>query len=184
MAIIDNKYEKNLVKRLKNKKVTYISSIRCSDISPPFRHKYYVKNKLENEYLFLDNCLNSRVLRIPNLISFVRGGFYHQLSENIKKNRIVFDLSKKSSFNILPPMALNNVVANFASTNFAVENVIASNNLTVGEISDYLQNKFRINVTSFGDKLEKTEFNQKYHQIKIDMPKIEILKKIEEELNK
>ena len=182
--IIDNKYEKKLLKRIRNKNVTYVSSLRCSDINTPIRHRFYVKNKLKNENLFLNGCLNSRVLRIPNLISVVDGNFYHQLSGHIKRNEIVFNLSEKSSFNILPPESLNNVVKDFGSTVGGIENIMATNSLTVREIAEYLKLKFQINNLSFGDKIEESILDQKYHQTKIDLPKTEILKRIEEELKK
>ena len=182
--IIDNNYEKQLLQRVKNKDVTYISSLRCSDIKTPIRHRFYVKNKMKNESLFLNGCLNSRVLRIPNLISVVDGNFYHQLSGHINKNEIVFNLSEKSSFNILPPEALNNVVKNFSSTAGGVQNIMATNSLTVKEIADFLKLKFPIDKLYFGTKVEESILDQKYHQTKIDLPKNEILIRTEEELKK
>lgn len=182
--IVRNSYEKKLIKLLNCKKITYISSLRCSDINTPDRHKFYVENKLRNEKLFLKSVSTSRVLRIPNLISTVLGNFYDEMRKNIEKNQIRFDLTHNSSFNILPPDSLVDVVADFASTPQSTCNILASNSLTVKEISTFIKKKFIIDKIEFGEKIEESVFNEKYYSVKINLPKKTILERITKELKK
>ena len=109
----------------KSTKILYISSCRVFD-DPENKFSTYTKNKKNEERLLRQNFDNVSAIYLPNIIEekhgVIRNNFLRIFMENLKINRIVFDVSMQSSWNFVLDKDIASIIA---STKMWREKIIA-----------------------------------------------------------
>ena len=97
----------NLLKQLKKMSVYYISTARANfnkSTNSSMDYEIYVNNKIYEEDLFLNECLDATVCRVPNLLNYnnlYQSKFQKILKLGIQNNLVKFDTTIDSSWNFL-----------------------------------------------------------------------------------
>lgn len=97
-------------------KILYVSSCRVFD-DPENKFLMYTKNKKNEEYLLRQNFDNVSAIYLPNIIEkksgISRNNFLRIFIENLKRKRIIFDVSMASSWNFVLDKDIAGIIASY-----------------------------------------------------------------------
>ena len=121
-------------------KMVYYSTCRVFDPVTSDNHRHYVANKLEDENVLRDSFDDVSTIYFPIIVPcFYKDNspFFKTLFNNLKKNTVRFDFSRKSEWNFVLSSELIKLTADlFQLGNKQV--VLSKTPTSIGDLVDYL----------------------------------------------
>lgn len=190
-------FEKNLFKKIRNKRLVYISTSQVYPNKLNNREKIlkpqsiYGKNKLKIENEIKKNFKDYLILRAPIIFqksNYSKKSFFDILNRNFKKNKIFFDISEKSIRDLITLDDLYKCYLKIDKIKLkGTFNIGSKKGLTVKKIVNYYFYKKKMNKNikiSYGKKISNMTLNVERLENKIQKFSNKLYKNVIEELKK